>query len=303
MALEQEGQECDESRELHATYSRRLAERHHALDVWTRRDRRVADARLGCFAAALALGMLIYGGLVASPWWLAVPAVAFVVLALSHEPIRRAGDRARRAVDFYSKGLARLEGRWAGQGVQGLEYLDFAHPYAADLDLFGEGSLFERLCSARTRAGEETLASWLLAPAEPETIRRRHESILELRPRLDLREDLELLGVQVRTGIDPAALAAWGTSHREFQSTTVFVVATILAVLGTAALIGWIFGYTPTVLLAVVAADALVARLASRRVGTVLALLIGGRTTSSYCPSCCVDWNASRFDRRSCASL
>jgi len=43
----------------------------------------------------------------------------------------------------------------------------------------------------------------LLAPAGLETIAERHEAIRELRPQLDLREDLELLGVEVRQGIDP----------------------------------------------------------------------------------------------------
>jgi hypothetical protein len=125
--------------DLHATYRRRLDERSRALDQWTTRDRRVADARLVAFVAALLLGATIYNSLRISWWWLALPAGIFAALALSHEPIRRAGDRARRAVDFYAKGLARLEGRWAGQGVRGLDYLDLEHPYAADLDLFGEG--------------------------------------------------------------------------------------------------------------------------------------------------------------------
>ena len=271
MVAEKQGNASGEPQDLHAVYSRRLAERTTALETWTNRDRRVADGRLVFFVAALVLGFMIYRGFVASPWWLAFPVGAFVALALSHEPIRRAGDRARRAVDFYSKGLARLEGRWAGQGVRGVEYLDLEHPYAADLDLFGEGSLFERLCTARTRAGEEALASWLLAPAAPETIRQRHQAVSELRPQLDLREDLELLGVEVRGGIDPAALAGWGTSHREFPGTAVFVVATILGVLGTAALVGWIFWNTLSFLLVVVVVDGVFARIISRRVRAVLA--------------------------------
>src|SRR5205823_10676231 len=104
---------------------------------------------------------------------------------VSQEPIRRASDRARRAVEFYAKGLARLDERWAGQGVSGTEFLDVDHPYAADLDLFGAGSMFERLCTARTKAGEAALASWLLAPASPDVIGQRHPALAQLRPRLD----------------------------------------------------------------------------------------------------------------------
>ena len=271
MVAEIPGNASGQSRDLNDIYTRRLAERNKALEMWTNRDRRVADGRLVLFVATLVLGFVVYRGSVASPWWLVFPAIAFVALALSHEPIRRAGDRSRRAVDFYSKGLARLEGRWAGQGVRGLEFLDLEHPYAADLDLFGEGSLFERLCTARTRAGEEALASWLLTPAAPETIRQRHQAISELRPQLDLREDLELLGVEVRGGIDPAALAAWGTGHQEFPGKTVLVIATILGVVGTAALVVWALLNTLSLLLVVLVVDGVFARIVSGRVRAVLA--------------------------------
>ena len=74
------------------------------------------------------------------------------------------------------------------------------------------------------------LASWLLAPASTLTIRERNEAIAELRPRLDLREDLELLGVEVRAGIDPGALAAWGTARRVFPGSAVPIAAAILGI-------------------------------------------------------------------------
>jgi len=252
--------------DLRAVHERRLAERNRALERWSKLDRRVADARLALVCAGLVLAILIYRGPVLSAWWLALPGGVFVAFVFCHEPIRRASDRARRAVHFYSRGLARLDGRWAGTGVTGLDYLDNEHPYAADLDLFGVGSLFERLCTARTRAGEEALSSWLLAPASPEAIRERHAAISELRPRLDLREDLELLGVEVRAGIDPAALAAWGTGRRVFPGPAVPVAAAILGTLGTAAIVCWVFietGLLPVLLVSIIEvafAQALAAR-------------------------------------------
>ena len=67
---------------------------------------------------------------------------------------------------------------WRGSMVAGQERvfranvsLNPSHPYARDLDLFGRASVFELLCTARTRAGEETLAQWLLAPASPDEVR------------------------------------------------------------------------------------------------------------------------------------
>ena len=216
---------------LRQVYQQRFDQRSRALDRWTRWDRRIADARLVSFIAVLIAGYVVYRGGAGSAWWLILTGGVFLVLVISHEPISRAGNRARGAVEFYGKGLARLDGRWAGTGVSGLDYLDLDHPYAADLDLFGRGSMFERLCTARTRAGEGALAAWLLAPAAPDTISERHAAVDELRPRLDLREDLELLGAEVRAGIDPAALTAWCAVPRAFHGRVLPVVAAVLAVL------------------------------------------------------------------------
>ncbi len=97
---------------------------------------------------------------------------------------RRAGDRAA----YYTAGMRRLDGQWQGRGEAGLAYSDPAHPYAGDLDLFGPGSLFEFLCTAHTRVGRDTLAGWLLSPADRQTILERQEAVQELRDRIDLRE-------------------------------------------------------------------------------------------------------------------
>jgi MutS domain V len=266
-----EGGEVD-SDGIRREYDKRLGERGRALARWTRWDRRVADARLVVFLAGLIAGYAAYQAGGRGVWWLVPIGGVFLALIVSHDPISRAADRARRAVGFYSKGLARLDGTWAGTGVEGLEYLDFDHPYAADLDLFGKGSMFERLCTARTRAGEAVLASWLLAPARPDEIDERHAAIDELRPRLDLREDLELLGAEVRAGIDPAALAAWCVVPRVFRGRALPLVAVILACLATASLIGWLFFETPVLpLLIIIMIEGILSLVLAKRVRTVLA--------------------------------
>ena len=82
--------------------------------------------------------------------------------------VEDARTHARRCVAFYKRALDRVDGRWAGTGETGLRFLDEHHLYAQDLDLFGDGSLFQLLSCARTGIGERTLAGWLLEPAQPE---------------------------------------------------------------------------------------------------------------------------------------
>src|SRR5439155_4694671 len=97
-------------------------------------------------------------------WLIAAPAAAFSALLIYHARLLRARDRAKRAARYYERAIARIEDRWLGTGESGARFRDPNHPYAEDLDLFGQGSLFELLSTARTRVGEDTLAKWLLAP-------------------------------------------------------------------------------------------------------------------------------------------
>jgi len=156
------------------------------------------------------VAFFVFGETVLSPWWLAIPAAAFLVLVVVHARVAERLERAQRAVRFYQRGLARLENQWVGTGETGDRFRNPSHVYEEDLDIFGKGSIFELLCTARTRAGEDTLARWLLAPASREDAGLRQQAIAELRSRLDLREDLAVLGDAIRSGIDPEVAARWG---------------------------------------------------------------------------------------------
>jgi hypothetical protein len=144
-------------------------------------------------------------------------------------------------VAFYERALARLDGRWAGtSGETGDRFLDEGHLYARDLDLFGPASLFELLSAARTRIGEDMLAAWLKAPAEPAIVRARQEAVVELAPRTDLREDLAVLGEDARTRVHAEALAVWGERPARLESSSVPAWAWPLSGAGALAGVGLI---------------------------------------------------------------
>lgn len=206
-----------------------------------RRFRVVGVVRLGSVAVGLVLIWLAFGGL--SAWWVLTPAAVFLASAEVQRRITRGRRRCERAAELYEEGLARLDERWAGRGETGERFLVASHPYAEDLDLFGRGSLFELLCRARTRVGEETLARWLLAPAESGVVGARQQAVAELRARLDLREDLALLGEGVRSGEDVRALEAWAAAPPWALSPFLRVSAAALALLAFAALVLWVTGF------------------------------------------------------------
>ncbi|MCA1568164.1 MAG: DNA mismatch repair protein MutS [Acidobacteria bacterium] len=224
-------------------YTQRRAARLGEAAARMRRFRTVGVARLVALAFAIAVGWLVYGGLTA--WWLLPPVIGFLALADMQQRITQARRRCERAAALYDQGLARLDDHWAGMGATGARFLDESHPYAADLDLFGHGSLFELLSRARTRVGEQTLANWLLAPAAPEVVRARQAAVVELRPLLDLREDMALLGEGVRSGEDAQTLAQWAAAPPWQISRSTRIIALSLAVLALATLALWIAGFGP----------------------------------------------------------
>jgi hypothetical protein len=208
-------------------YRSRLVVRTAALARWSRRDLLLSRARLGLLAIGLLLAWLAFRLSAVSPFWLLAPVGLFLAVMVFHDRAIRARDAAARAVAFYTRGIARLEDRWAGGGEQGLRFADEEHLYAADLDLFGRGSLFELLSTARTHAGEEALAAWLKEPAPVDAIRRRQEAVRELQERLDFREALALAGSPVGL-LDTTSLSAWATRPPLLKPTWPRVVAPLL---------------------------------------------------------------------------
>ena len=251
------------------TYERRLAERRAELAAADRRDAAIGHLRLVVFVAGTALAIAAAQGVVGWGWvWL--PAAGFLALVVIHGRLLARRARVEASCRHYERGLARIDGRFAGTGVTRTDFADATHPYAADLDLFGRGSLFELLCTARTRAGEATLAAWLLAPAGAEEVRARQAAVAELRPRVDLREDLDILAGDVRAAVDPERLAAWGAAPAELSGRGARLAALLLSAFTLAALLTWAFLDAPlSLFLAAVGAELVVTRLWRDRVGRV----------------------------------
>jgi hypothetical protein len=202
-------------------------------------DLRIGNLRLLVGIGGAVVAWLAFGPGWYSSWWILIPVLAFVVLLVYHDKVRMALNQARRAVAYYDGGLMRLDHRWAGHGTFGERFLDKSHLYADDLDLFGKGSLFELLCVARTRAGEEKLASWLLQPAAPPEIRDRQAAVDELRGKIDLREDLAALGGDVMAGVHPDELSRWGSAQPVLDCRGIRLAATLLAAAAVTALVLW----------------------------------------------------------------
>lgn len=213
-------------------------------------SRALSRLRLAAAAVTLVLAWLAWESGVISPWWIVAPVGVFLVLARIHDRILAAERGANRARAFYDKGLDRLEHRWMGGGDTGEGFFDSRHPYAADLDLYGRGSVFELLCTTRSAWGSRVLASWLRDADGVGDVRRRQVAVQELGPGLDLREHLAVLGEDAVVH-DPDSLTRWALRPVLLDASWVRMAAFFLAAATALAVGSWLAGWvdrTPVVL-------------------------------------------------------
>jgi hypothetical protein len=225
--------------EVSAVYSARLASQRAKQEAAERRHKQLGYVKLAIVAATVVLFVLGLKARIASAWWLIVPIVALAFLEKAHERVLESLKKSTRIIAFYERGLARMENRWMGGGESGDDFLKPEHPYARDLDLFGKGSLFELLCTARTSAGKNILAEWLLGAAAAPEIERRQEAVRELAPRLDFREEIAASGEDIRSRARTEALLAWAEAPAVLRSEAVRVVALILSAGWLLSLLVW----------------------------------------------------------------
>ena len=118
-----------------------------------------------------------------SPFWIGMAAatlIAFILLGVLDGVIVRRIRYCDEMIRCCRTESGALEDDFSDLPT-GEEFADPAHPYAADLDLFGEDSLFRRIDRTVTPDGRRGLARWLLTPClDAAEIRARQEAAGEL---------------------------------------------------------------------------------------------------------------------------
>jgi hypothetical protein len=223
-------------------YASRLAARHDEQHRLAHRYRLLSGWRRVLLGALVVLIILVEReGLLAKLVLIGAPALLLEHLIKRRARVARSMWETQWLTRLYQQRLACVEERWAGTGEPGSRYLESDHPAAADLDLFGVGSLFERVATPCTRAGEDTLAGWLLAPAGTAEVRDRQAAVAELRSRLDLREELAFLAGQVPANSELPHVARWGQAGPALTSPAARALGALTLSLTVVALFGGLF--------------------------------------------------------------
>ncbi len=95
-------------------------------------------------------------------------------------------DINQNELDFLRDGRLKFEG--------GEEFIDPNHPYAYDLDFFGNHSLFQVMNRTETFIGKQTLAQKLLRKSNQENILKTQQAIQELTSETEWRQEVRAYG-------------------------------------------------------------------------------------------------------------
>ena len=147
--------------------------------------------RVGCFVLAFVNLWLFWGAPYHIHWVLFVALIAiFLWLVRRFESLRFEKNYLKVLVEINENELKAIEGNF-NQFPNGKEFADPLHPFAADLDLFGEGSIFQYINRSGFSRSKQVLANLLKQPlTHVDEIIASQEGIKELTQLFEFRQDL-----------------------------------------------------------------------------------------------------------------
>lgn len=158
-----------------------------------KREKKVVAARTIVFLAAVASFAIGWDNHTHYCYIIAaILAMIFIRLMNYHEDLKQRKRFLKSRMTVVNSYIARARGTWRNRSNDGSIYLKNNRPQDVDLHIFGEGSIFQYICAARTKRGRDLLAA-AFNPEPPDfnEVRNRQRGVYELlqRPRLSL--DLE----------------------------------------------------------------------------------------------------------------
>lgn len=175
-------------------YKKRVAEFAATATALEKKYNRYSIIRLITFIAGIALIILAfsYSGLIGSIMLLG-SLIGFSRFIFWHQQLLKKKQHFEALAAINQAEIDIINDDYA-KFANGKQYLDLQHPYAVDLDIFGDYSLFQYLNRTATNIGQKTFANYLLAPAEKPEILARQEGGLELKNRLEWRQSFQAIG-------------------------------------------------------------------------------------------------------------
>lgn len=163
-------------------------------------------------------------------WWVAIVfLVAFLVLIRIHHHLSAQCELYKLHLSILNNELRAIDGDFSAF-ADGGQFVDIAHPYSFDLDIFGKGSIYQMLCRTVTIDGARMLADRLstIAPSK-DTIIGRQEVIAELGTLPGLQQNFRVAGsLEPEEPNSRARLEEWLRGDERFINNKLIIAITVI---------------------------------------------------------------------------
>lgn len=158
-----------------------------------------------------------------------------------HLKVKDAADLAENMVKINAAELRYLAQDYSMFGA-GKRFVNPAHPYTTDLDIFGEHSYFQSVNRTASAIGEARLAEYLRTPAGLAEVTARQEAVRDLSGKLTDRQEFQAVGLLTEDDISHVQkLEEWLQEEPYISNNATYKILIILApIFALAGLILWI---------------------------------------------------------------
>lgn len=148
----------------------------------------------------------------------------FVLLMLKHSRLFKAKTHLENLVKINTNELQSLSGDFSCY-ANGLQFIDPHHPYSHDLDIFGNGSLFQYVNRCSTLNGTMQLAETFSGPLpSSDRILARQRAVKELKDKVDFRQNFLATGMELEEfKHDKEQLLSWAKKESFLFGKTFYV--------------------------------------------------------------------------------
>jgi DNA mismatch repair ATPase MutS len=230
------------SNDLASVYRHRVSEFSALLSKATRNINIISNTRL---LMAVVFLLTLYFGLTHHALLYTLPLIlfVFVILVRNHGNLFDHKTHLENLVKINDMEQRALHGDRSGFQT-GSEFTNAHHPYSHDLDIFGEGSLFQHVNRCNTIIGKKRFAHRLENPLlSKEQIIAHQEAIQELADRIDFRQHFQAAGMEIdEQPRDRDQLLAWLRQPSFLYGKKIYkYLLIIVPVISVILVAGWIF--------------------------------------------------------------
>ncbi len=204
----------------------------------------------------------------------------FLIIVFFHNERINLKKRLLTMLEYYEKGIKRLDNTWKEFSDIGEEFIDKNHSFSSDLDIFGKKSLFQWINLTRTKFGRKKLAHKMMLNDLPTRyeIQDNQEAIKELSKKRDFCEKLYFEAtIQNKKKENIEELLKWAKSEEKNSFTIKYVSYIFIAITLILIFLTIIGRFPVTYLLLDLMINYLVIKLLTRKLSSVIDTFINNK--------------------------